>query len=152
VSQFYEPAPGWDQPAAGRCRPGAIVNRDYILERWPADNLGCYVDRGITGGSSPSLHRDGRALDIGFIRDLDARDDCFNWLVANHDTLGVQMVLRYRSGDYGGDTALQGWGRLVRLGTGCTSSSRTPGPTTRPRSTNWLLRRSTICRRSNTSV
>lgn len=102
MTALYEKAPGWDAPAAGGCRPGMILLRDYLLERFGADNLGCYNNRAKTGGGSPSLHRDGRAIDIGFDGQLNVRDEAFAWLVDNADALGLQMVLSYVSGEFGG--------------------------------------------------
>lgn len=103
MTTLYEPAPGWDAPPAGECRPGTLAIRDYLVETYGADNLGCYGDRPKTGGGSPSLHRDGRAVDIGFAS-LGAakREEVFEWLAANAGPLGLQMVLCYVWGSLGG--------------------------------------------------
>ncbi|MGB5757953.1 MAG: hypothetical protein WBM50_13635 [Acidimicrobiales bacterium] len=100
--QLYEPAPGWNQKPAGRCRTGMQRLSDYLVATYGADDLGCYVDKPKTGGSSPSLHRDGRAIDIGFDGKLEARDNAFRFLVEHATVLGVQMVLNYKTNGLGG--------------------------------------------------
>jgi len=102
MTAYYEPAPGWDSPAAGRCRPGMVHLRDFLTYIYGADNLGCYGDRPMTGGSSPSLHRDGRAIDIGFNGILDKREDAFDFLVRHSAELGIQIVLNYKHAAGGG--------------------------------------------------
>jgi len=60
----YEPA-SWETRAGG-CQPGAKALLDSILAGNPwASSLGCYADRPVRGSSSPSLHREGRAIDVG---------------------------------------------------------------------------------------
>lgn len=106
MTALYERAPGWDSPPAGRCRPGMTELRKYLVERFGGVNLGCYGDRAKTNGSTPSLHRDGRAVDIGWLKDgkvyLDEREAAYEWLIANADALGLQMVLNYKRDGYGG--------------------------------------------------
>mgnify|MGYP003640752080 CR=1 FL=1 len=107
MTTLYEKAPAWEQPAAGRCRPGMTELRNYLLATFPhAVNLGCYGDRAKTGGSTPSLHRDGRAIDIGWLDDgtlyLAEREEAFAHLVEHADALGLQIVLNYRRDGFGG--------------------------------------------------
>ena len=101
----YVGAAGWDQPPAGRCLPRTDLLYDYIERRWPiSDQLGCYNNRAMTSGSSPSVHRDGRAFDTGFLQDDSdvVRLVVANWLTDNADKLGVQMVLVYDRAGSGG--------------------------------------------------
>jgi len=109
--RYAEPQP-FTEPAAGRCRSRTRLLFDYLLDAYAlADDLGCYSDRPVTGGTKPSQHRDGVAFDIGFIQDEDARQDAADWLVENHEALGVQMVLNYRRSG----SASSGWyWRLAR--------------------------------------
>jgi peptidoglycan hydrolase-like protein with peptidoglycan-binding domain len=98
----------------------------FLLERYPAsDALGCYGDRAKTGQSSPSVHRDGRAFDIGFINDEAGRQACFNFLVDHHDALGVQMALNYAR------PFSEGSGRFWRLARYAGETAPTYGPFTK---------------------
>jgi hypothetical protein len=94
----YVSAPAYPAPPAGRCRGRIDLLDDYLVDFFGGQRLGCYGDRPITGGSSPSLHRDGRAADVGWLHDHTdrARQDAFAFLVANASALGLQMVLNYR--------------------------------------------------------
>lgn len=100
--KLYEPAPGFDQPPAGECRDGMRELWYFIRENWGADFLGCYADRPKTSGRSPSLHRDGRAIDVGFDGRLQVRELVYEWLIEHADPLNIQMVLNYQAGGYGG--------------------------------------------------
>lgn len=102
MTDLYEKGPGWDSPPAGRCRPGMVELRDFLVEQMAGTNLGCYGDRAKTGGASPSLHRDGRAIDIGFAGKLVEREAAYEFLIANAAALRIQMVLNYSSGEFGG--------------------------------------------------
>ena len=102
MTAIYERAPGWDSPPAGRCRPGTDAIEDYVVAAFGADRLGCYGDRAKTGGGSPSLHRDGRAVDLGFANaGPEARERAYEWLIANAEALGVQMILNYSWNGFG---------------------------------------------------
>lgn len=57
----YEPA-SWDTQV-GRCQPGAVALADYAHECGFGD-VGCFNDRPIAGTSTPSVHREGRAVDL----------------------------------------------------------------------------------------
>lgn len=94
----YVPAPAYPAPPAGRCRGRIDLLDDYLVAVFGGQRLGCYVDRPITGGSSPSLHRDGRAADVGWLHDHTdrARQEAYAFLVEHAEALGLQMVLNYR--------------------------------------------------------
>lgn len=102
MSRLYEGALGWDEDPAGRCRPGMVELDAFLADEFGAVSLGCYNPRAKTGGNSPSLHRDGRAIDPGFAGRLAVRDDAFDFLVKYAEPLNIQMVLNYRSGTFGG--------------------------------------------------
>lgn len=96
VTLRYVAAPPYPAPPAGRCLPRPRRLYHYLHETWPSsDLLGCYHDRSITGGSTPSVHRDGRAFDIGFLDQEAARQDCYTFLIDHAHLLGLQMVLNY---------------------------------------------------------
>lgn len=106
----YVGASPWSADPAGRCLPRTDLLRKFLAARYDgADQLGCYASRPVTGGSSPSVHRDGRAFDLGFLRDEGQRQECFVFLVDNAGALGVQMVLNYAR------TGSEGSGRYWRL-------------------------------------
>lgn len=90
----YEPATWVTQ--VGTCQPGAKALMAHASSVG-LSNVGCYNDRAVRGASAPSLHREGRAVDLT----IGARDD--HWLGAyvdrlraKHLALGVQMVIWQR--------------------------------------------------------
>lgn len=90
----YEPA-RWDTPASG-CQPGATALLEAILAGNPwASNLGCFNDRAVRGSSSPSLHREGRAIDVGVNPsspdDVARMDALIEQLTARGD--GIQQII-----------------------------------------------------------
>lgn len=95
---LYEPAPPFSAPAAGRCRPGMLCLWDELKRRYPsAIFAGCYADRPISGGRNPSMHRDGRALDVNF-QSPHEYEAAMRWLTEVGEQLQVQQFLDYRVG------------------------------------------------------
>lgn len=97
---YYEPANPASSPPAGGCQPGAKALQFVCLEWHPSfRNLGCYNDRSIRGAAMPSLHRDGRAIDVGVdvssTESGDAMDSLVDAIVAGYLSLGVQQVIWY---------------------------------------------------------
>lgn len=96
----YEPA-SWHTGQAA-CMPGAIALAQAIQEAFPhlvvnRGIYGCFNDRAIAGSDVPSLHREGRALDIG-VPEAERGDGGEGWaaacaLVGSGIRLGVQLVL-----------------------------------------------------------
>lgn len=84
---------------AKSCQPGAKALMAWCLANTTATNLGCYVNRPIRGGSSLSVHAEGRALDLGFPSREGGTPAGWNLahrLVAAHRDLGVQYVIYAR--------------------------------------------------------
>jgi hypothetical protein len=83
----------WSTEVYG-CQPGAKALLAYAHELGFADK-GCFNDRGIRGSTSkPSLHREGRAVDLWWgDGDWTAFDAFIKSLVDHHEALGVQQVL-----------------------------------------------------------
>lgn len=84
-------------PATRPCAPGTTAGckalQHSILGHWHnagATNVGTFVCRNNADGA-PSVHGNGRAGDIG--RDARLIQEIADWLVANHDALGVQLVI-----------------------------------------------------------
>lgn len=87
------------QPDPKRCAPLCITWRNYLLDTWGGQDLGCYVARPVVGGSSPSSHGSGAAHDwryqdpgIGRQRML---DEVLPWLIDNSQELGIQAIHDY---------------------------------------------------------
>ncbi len=82
--------------------PNVRANLDYALAEFGGYNLGVYFVRPITGGSDWSTHAYAAANDWGYLID---RNDWrkgenramalayINFLIANHEVLGVQMIV-----------------------------------------------------------
>lgn len=111
----YDPANPWSSPPAGREQPGLQALRSYVLARWGGIDAGIYADRAVRSGTTPSLHRDGRAWDwqqadrATFLAAL-------TWLIVNADAIGIQRVI-----DYGASrvwTTGAGWAPFTGYGAG----------------------------------
>lgn len=84
----------------GALQPGLATLRQYILDRWspPVTSItNRAVCRDIVGGSSISVHAEGRAIDI-MISALDGQtlavgDQIRDWLIINSTNLGMQRVI-----------------------------------------------------------
>lgn len=89
---IYEPA-SWTSHV-GACLPGVTALEDYARGVLGIDDLGCFVDRAVRGSTSiPSLHREGRAVDLAT---TDALDAFVLALVEHYADLGIQMVIWQR--------------------------------------------------------
>lgn len=92
----YDPASG---SCAGRSQPGALALMAWCLAAYePAGNLGIYNCRNTRGGTSKSVHADGRALDVAFPLDTGGLanplgHDLAARLVARNAALGIQCVI-----------------------------------------------------------
>ena len=70
-----------------------VLNR-YLAKRWGGTNLGIFVKRPVRGGTVPSTHSFGAALDWRY----DTREEgkeVMDWIVLNHEVLGIQVVQDY---------------------------------------------------------
>lgn len=92
----YDPANPYTVPAAGGCKPGLVAFRFHYMKWWELPSLGCYNPDSQLPDGSPSLHRDGRADDVGH----DWSEEQINrvWelcrrLVYHSRELGVQQIL-----------------------------------------------------------
>lgn len=96
----YEPATWFTK--VGTCLPGTVNLSAAIKDVFPelsvmSGAFGCYNDRPIMGSDVPSLHREGRALDVG-VPSAHRGDGGQGWacacaLSAATAQLGVQLVL-----------------------------------------------------------
>lgn len=65
----------------------------YLLANFGGQNLGIYVVRPITGGTSPSSHSFGAALDWGYGTERLAALRAIDFMIEYHELLGVQMIV-----------------------------------------------------------
>lgn len=91
-------------------RPGTEKLIDILQSRWSMTNLGIWANRPMRS-SDPnakprlSVHATGRAVDAGIPKNK--QDDqawvssVFDWLVANHEVLGIEEVHQYWFKDWG---------------------------------------------------
>lgn len=101
VHLHYDGAPKWNSKlCAGRLKSGAHQLGEYLQDRFGAiSSVGGYACRRNTASTSRmSVHGTGRALDV-FIptvkgaADNTRGDAVANWLVANAEHIGVQLVI-----------------------------------------------------------
>lgn len=82
-------------PASGGAQPGAAALLAALLARWSsagAYSSGIYNCRDVRGGSTPSVHSEGRAIDLG-IRDKAVGDRIAAQLLAAAPSIGLQQII-----------------------------------------------------------
>ncbi len=95
------PNPNVQSDPATECtggpKPGTTELSEYIMDRWGARNLGIYNCRDVVGGSSLSLHAEGRAFDAGLlVSNADEKrrgDELFMWAIVNAANIGAQEII-----------------------------------------------------------
>lgn len=77
-----------------KASPNIVQLKDHLLKVWGGSSLGIYSRRPVRGGSSPSSHSFGAALDWrhNTRRTLLAG---MSFMIKNHKKLGVQMIVDY---------------------------------------------------------
>lgn len=79
--------------------PNLLSLRKYLTEKYGGQNLGMYSNRPITGGTSPSSHAFGAAMDWRYHNPGPGRGTCMNEIVPfliNHSAeLGIQAIHDY---------------------------------------------------------
>lgn len=63
ATQFHNWQSSPMQPNPSRCSPFLVNLRDWLIHNWGGQNLGCWADRPVREGTSPSSHASGAALD-----------------------------------------------------------------------------------------
>lgn len=89
------------RPPSGRnrCSPNLRVVLAEVIRRWPSmTDLGCYGARPIRGGSAPSSHSYGAAIDIGYPPSFDptVAAQVLPFLVARSEELHLGALHDYR--------------------------------------------------------
>lgn len=79
--------------------PNLVSLRKYLVEKYGGQNLGIYGNRPVTGGTSPSSHAFGAAMDWRYQNPGPGRAVCMNeivpFLINNSAELGVQAIHDY---------------------------------------------------------
>lgn len=97
-----------------RLSPNLAALRDELGKRFGGSFLGGFTVRPVRGGSSPSSHGFGSALDWR-LADKAVREACLSWLVQNHAALGIQAIHDYsnsriwHANRYPGQSPLSWW-------------------------------------------
>lgn len=92
----YEHANPVTVPPSGGCQPGVTQFQQWFQQWWGLPTLGCYNPASTVPGGSPSLHRDGRAADVG--HDWSEQQIALVWelsrrLARHSERLGVQQII-----------------------------------------------------------
>lgn len=77
-----------------KASPNLSVLCDWLIKRWGGTNIGIFAKRPVRGGTVPSSHSFGAALDWRYSR-RDWAEEAANYLVKNHAKLGVQVIIDY---------------------------------------------------------
>jgi len=64
-----------DDHRLNRCSPNLVAIKVYCELRWKLVSLGCYGERPIRGGTAPSAHSHGAAIDLRYLEAI-GRDRC----------------------------------------------------------------------------
>lgn len=73
--------------------PNLVLLCAYLVAVFGGSNLGIYVVRVVIGGVRWSTHAYGAALDWGYGKDRAMALRVIDFLIANHEKLGVQMIV-----------------------------------------------------------
>ena len=95
---IYQPAGyGGEHVPSGDCSPGGRAMIAHWKRTTGLGSDGCYNNRPIRGGTSPSLHAVGRAGDLhcdaGNATQRMQGDSYAGWLILNYEQLGVQSII-----------------------------------------------------------
>lgn len=102
--QFYNWQQGTTKDALlfRKASPNLVAINDYLCKRWGGSNVGIYVKRPIKGGSQPSSHSFGAALDWRYGDTVGARHkvetEVLPFLIDNSAELGIQAIHDYYGG------------------------------------------------------
>jgi len=100
-TRFYN----WQKASAAdyvkfrKASPNLVALKDYLCKRWGGSNVGILNKRPIRGGSSPSSHTFGAALDWRYGDTVGNRHkvetEVLPWLVEHSEELGIQAIHDY---------------------------------------------------------
>lgn len=79
--------------------PNMVAIKDYLCKRWGGSSVGILNRRPIRGGSSPSSHTFGAALDWRYgdtaVHRQKIEKEVIPWLIDNSEELGIQAIHDY---------------------------------------------------------
>lgn len=84
-----------EDPAYDRCSPNLTLVKQFLGTRFGMWNNGCYAERDIRGGSIPSAHSHGAAIDQNYPDRVSAKSQIIPFLIDNSDELGIQAIHDY---------------------------------------------------------
>jgi hypothetical protein len=90
----------WQKPSKAdyvkfrKASPNLLGLTDWLIKRWGGTKIGLYQRRPVRGGSVPSSHTFGAAVDWRYRLRKDA-EEVMKVLVRHHDKLGVQVIIDY---------------------------------------------------------
>lgn len=98
-SDFYDwqKATKLDSVKFRTASPNLVALKDYLVDRWHGQNVGLYQKRPIKGGTAPSSHSFGAALDwnYGAMDRQKIESVVLPMLIANSAQLGIQAIHDY---------------------------------------------------------
>lgn len=107
------------KPDPRKCSPVCGSWWTYLRTHWGGQNLGCYVNRPVVGGTLPSSHGSGAALDWRYQNPGPGRSkmlaEVMPWLINNSRELGIQAIHDYS-------------GKRIWRPPGCSGRPATPSP------------------------
>jgi hypothetical protein len=107
------------KPNPKKCSPICGSWWTYLRTHWGGQNLGCYVNRPVVGGTLPSSHGSGAALDWRYQNPGPGRSkmlaETMPWLINNSRELGIQAIHDYS-------------GRRIWRPPSCSGRPATPSP------------------------
>lgn len=77
-----------------KASPNLVNIKEYLVKHYGGSSVGIYNRRPIRGGTVPSSHTFGAALDWRYGNRREALK-AMEFIIANHEKLGVQMIVDY---------------------------------------------------------
>jgi hypothetical protein len=90
----------WQKPSKAdyikfrKASPNLVELKDVLIKVYGGTSVGIYNRRPVRGGTSPSSHSFGAALDWRYTNRKHAVQ-AMDWMVKEHAKLGVQMIVDY---------------------------------------------------------
>ena len=90
----WQKATAADKVRFRKASPNLVAIKDYLIKRYGGSNVGIFVRRPVRGGTAPSSHSFGAALDWRYQNRVDGVN-AGKYIIANHEVLGVQLIVDY---------------------------------------------------------
>ena len=76
-------------------KPGTVALQNAVIKRFNVGTYGIYIDRNIRGGTTKSVHAEGRAWDCK-TTDYEEGTKVYNTLREHHEALGIEKIIWWR--------------------------------------------------------